>query len=239
MLVIANGANKSGSTWVFNLAFDTIPSQVLPQGWRREGWGNRSIDPKRLKEFLDATPDRTTILKMHMFPVPMGRDELLARDDVVVLNVARDLRGTVTSHYHWLINRGAIMGIRTYWDEQGRDFAKQICEFHKYWDVDSPAYHRFSYEGLLTDFAGEMEKARPVMERAGATFDAGELQRSTSRETMIEKGKAKGEDNAWFFRKGVADDWKNHLPRDVAEEIVEIGGKYAFLWQPKKAQAAA
>lgn len=226
MLVICNGAARSGSNWIYNIAVQAIPAEPLADEWRRTGWGQASIEPGRLREYLAVRDRPVTVVKMHLRPTEAERDELLAGGRVIVLNVARDIRGAVNAHYHARVRSlSEAPDVQTWWEAEGRDFAARLRAYHTLWNVEHPAYHRFYFEELLQHFPSEIERARPVLERAGAVIDVEALDQDTGLEALVEDA-APG---ARELRLGQAEDWRNHLPHPVAREAIEIAGPYAFL----------
>lgn len=230
MLVICNGALRSGSTWIYNLALEAIPNRPLSAKWQRPGWNNQALDPERFNEFLAAGLKETYVVKARHHPgTPARRDALLAHPDLIVLNIGRDIRGALNSHYWWRRHNGGEETVEAYFEKEGRRFVEQESRFHQVWDTQAPNYHRFSYEGLLADFSGELERARRVLELAGPVGAASGLQEKTTRTALIDwHSRLQGRDVSSFFRKGEATDWKSVLPEDVAGEAVALAGDYAF-----------
>jgi hypothetical protein len=232
MLVICNGAMKSGSTWLYNIALEAIPNAPLPEAWRRADWGNPSIAPQRLADYLASGQTDTHVIKAHYSDLPISRDALLAQD-VIVLNISRDIRDVVVSHY-WFRRKhtGSDMAFDVYFETEGRAFVRRQSAFHAKWDCDAVNYHRFSFEGLLTDFESEITRGESVLRLAGGSVDVDLLKQATTREALIDWHTArKGADLSWFFRKGQIGDWRNTLTASEADKIIDLAGEWAFPFE--------
>ncbi len=96
MLVIANGAAKSGSTWLFNIIsemdeFDRPPAEFLLDQQNV----NPEIHYDKLRSLLDSLDysDRDYLIKNH-FSEAEQRDLILSRAHVYVVDIERNLRLT-------------------------------------------------------------------------------------------------------------------------------------------------
>ncbi|MFD0987442.1 sulfotransferase domain-containing protein [Methyloligella solikamskensis] len=56
MWVIANGAPKSGSTWIFQLIRETRSFSPLPKAFQDQDWNNQSVDTALLKDAIEILP---------------------------------------------------------------------------------------------------------------------------------------------------------------------------------------
>ncbi len=94
MWVIANGAPKSGSTWIFQLIKGTRQFSKLPEGFQDQAWRNQSVGRTRLKEAVRFLPaqDSHFATKQHWpSPGPLFRNE--AEANRLLLRTYRLIRG--------------------------------------------------------------------------------------------------------------------------------------------------
>jgi hypothetical protein len=213
MIIFANGAQKSGSTWLMHIALQLRPCVEPPQEYWNPRWKSRphySIDHPKLKAFL-ADPRLTgsdVMVKFHHDQVS-GRNAMLARPDVRVLNIRRDPRDVVVSaYYHRRKEQADQRDFADYYWSHGRGLAWRILLYHMVWNIASPRYLRVEYEDLLTDFAGQVRRIAALLEVPVTDERIAEIQRNTSPEAISEQF-AFSDLNR--FRKGGSGDWQNHL----------------------------
>jgi hypothetical protein len=244
MLVVANGAWKSGSTWLYNILCALQPFERPPEtyllkrkryqdnGNARTG-GNPCIRPDRMKAFLDAEDYQSVnyISKNHL-DKPEHRELLLGYRNVYVFDIERNLRDMVVSSYYDECNRHGYDGSfdRYYWEE-GRYVADYVQRYHDVWRNCGPTVHIASYESLKTDFFGEVEKIAEVL---GISLDEEEL-KVIQEKTSINKLRERYSDDPFykgdrFFRKGIIGDWKNHMDTRMIRDVdaIERRGIHPF-----------
>jgi hypothetical protein len=238
MLVVANGAFKSGSTWLRDIVHQMARFEPIPEPYQRRDLPHW-IDPDHLPGFLDEVDYRSHhyLTKAHLSK-PKYRRLLLRYPDVRILNITRDLRDTVVSHYYHLMReRSLSLGFPTYYWTVGRLKAYELVRYHDVWNQLSPQLYVSSFERLKGDFVGE---TRLITQFLG--FDLTEdrirdIQRDTSIERMRAKHEEEGDlERAAFFRKGEIGDWKNHLNERMLRDLDRIsrrgldpGSRVAFL----------
>lgn len=225
MLVVSNGAFKSGSTWLFTIAKLLVPHAPLPEAFRAPGWTNDSLNQPTLDTFL-ATVDRKKqhfVVKNHLEKLSV-REQLLAAEDVVVLSITRDLRDTIVSaYYHDVRNEKFEGDFEVYFQTRGRERLYEISRYHRVWEKPDPHLFQTTYEDLHRDFAGEVRRLAAFLDREVTPEEIERIRAKTSFD-RVQKGeqKNKGETNALFFRKGVIGDWKNHLNESMEKDLQKI-----------------
>ncbi len=224
MLVVANGAFKSGSTWLFRVVREILPFQEIPPAYRHP-YMPRSISPARLRRFLQREDIRRChfVTKNHIARRSL-RDLLLAHDEVRVLDIQRDLRDVLVSHYHHMRRPGRVKGdFSSYYWSVGRYKAQQLLRYHGLWAVDSPRVHVASFNGLKTRFRDEVKAMGSFLGVALGDERIGEIREATSlgrlREEWGEAGK--GEEER-FFRKGGTGDWRDYLDQEMLRDLSTI-----------------
>lgn len=229
MLVICNGAVKSGSTWLYNILINLVEVQRPPEHYLTEGSRTRAhnpcIRPDRLRQFLENEDFHSIhyISKNHLGKQE-HRDLLVNQSDVYVFDIERQVRDMVVSAYFDARNRNGYDGSFShyYWSE-GRYLADDVIRYHALWRDVGPKTCTVSYEGLHMDFGREVSRLASVL---GITLDdervdklrqdtsLGQLRKRYRDEPLYEGDK--------FFRKGVVGDWENHFDPSMTRDIASI-----------------
>ena len=240
MLVLANGAFKSGSTWLFSILKATETFESLPAEFSMDTEGDRQwLKPERVKDFLESGVyrDADYLAKGHHFGRGV-RELFLSYEGVVVFNIKRDLKDSLVAHFYHLIRQNKLSadvarperrreGFSSYYWRLGRFKAQQIMTYHQVWDAPSPRVYVSSFERLKTDFEDEVRRiGRPI----GFDFSPGEiaeLARKTNIQTLQQaRGFDKVPEHKRFFRKGLVGEWREHFgPAELADiEKVQAEG---------------
>lgn len=226
MLVICNGAIKSGSTWLFNVLKVLTNSQDPPKNYlTQRSEKSPCIRPELLASYL-ATEDyrtRNFISKNHLNRVE-HRDLLAKYDDVYVFDIERDPKDVIVSnYYHDRFRNGYQGSFADYYWEQGREVAGTLADYHNLWRGDHPRFYISSYEKLHQEFAGEVRRIAAVLGVLIADEELETVRERTSiknlREDYREDPRYAGEK---FFRKGEVGDWRNHFDTEMLNDIVRI-----------------
>ena len=233
MLVIANGAPKSGSTWLYNILqsigrFSPAPSEFLldPEN------PNSEIVYDRLEEFVQFSEGAATnyLIKNH-FGAPEQRDIILDKSNALVVNIRRSLKDAVVSgYYHEMKESGGRFSFESYYWRRGRFLADHIRNYHRTWE-ERPCSRvlQISYESL---------KQNPVAETIGlGRFLGLQLTASDAQGTVdttsMDKLRTKYADDGeiQFFRRGEIGDWQTHFGASQLADIRRIesaGAEAAF-----------
>jgi hypothetical protein len=222
-LVLANGAFKSGSTWLRDIVqymreFHPIPHRYarsrLPH-WIRE----TMIEP-----FLeDPGIDGVYLSKSHIY-LPEVVRRVSSHGNVRILNIRRDLRDVVVSaYYHYRRKTGRQWTFSDYYWKVGRLKAYEVIEYQNAWQSASGHVLFTEYEALKSDFANEVVRIAafldlPVtLERAGEIRELTDISRSRQR-----RGEENLREEDRFFRKGIVGDWENHFAPDELRDVERI-----------------
>lgn len=219
MLIVCNGAFKSGSTWLYNIVRELTHGEAPPAEFLNPEWRNPSIDPAKLKALLAALkPSDNFVVKNH-FNTREQRDTLLAHPDVRVLNITRDLRDmSVSAYYHVRRVNGYEGDFTRYYWETGRATLLSVDRYHRLWQVASPKAYTASYERLHADFAGQVREIAAFLGVTATDDQLARLQGETSLNALRQRyGETEADDK--FFRKGVVGDWQNHLTTEIKADI--------------------
>jgi hypothetical protein len=221
MLIVCNGAFKSGSTWLYNIVRELTGGEAPSAEYLNPAWRNPSIDPAKLNALLAALKPEDRFVAKNHFNTREQRDALLAHPDVRVLNITRDLRDMLVSSYYHVRRVNGYEGdfARYYW-ETGRATMLSVDRYHRLWRVSSPHVYTASYERLHADFAGQVREIAAFLGVETTSEQITRLQGETSLDALRQRyGEAEAGNK--FFRKGVVGDWQNHLTPEIQADIDE------------------
>ena len=236
MLVLANGAFKSGSTWLFSIlnatgAFSNLPAEYSIDAEDDRQW----FRPERVKDFLDSGVyhNANYIAKGHHFKQRV-RNTFLSYDDVYVFNIKRDLKDSLVAHFYHLIRQNKLSadfaqperrreGFSSYYWRLGRFKAQQIMTYHQVWDAPSPKVYVSSFERLKTDFGGEVSRIGRFVGFDFSPEEIAELKYKTSIQTLQKaRGFDKVPEHKRFFRKGLIGEWREHFDDAAVADVEKI-----------------
>lgn len=165
MLVVNNGAAKSGTTWVQKMLRRIARYQAPPKAFRRTDWKAPSIHPDRLETFLRRKDfvSENYLFKAHYEP---ELAPLLARDHVVIVNCARSIPDMVFSFYHHQVRKERTDETLAQWVERfGLKVAEHRLNYLKGWAPHSTTMH---FELMYADPEGS---AVTLARAVGSTLD--------------------------------------------------------------------
>ena len=224
MFILANGAFKSGSTWMRNVLRLMTDYAEIPEPYQDPRFADW-VDRYKLESFLDDVDFSTKnyISKSHIYS-PQLRDKLLAHDNAYVFNISRDVRDVLVSYYYHLVRERRIReGFDRFYWLLGRYKAYQIQQYHAVWNIDSPNIYVTSFEKMKSDFAGETAAMASILGLPLSDEKITFIQEETS---LAKQRKERGEDDKpeheRFFRKGIIGDWKNHFTPEQLADLEKI-----------------
>lgn len=229
MLVVCNGAFKSGSTWLFNILINiTEFSNPTKEYLTENNKTNPCIQPDKLRTFLTNVDyhSKSYISKNHLERT-QHKELLLSFSDVLVFNITRDIRDVVVSAYFHERNRHGYDGsFKTYYWTEGRKVAYNVHSYHNIWGADGSKIYVSAFEKLKIDFEAEVKRIGLFL---GIELSQNEIE-AIKKKTSMETLKVRYKDNqsfenqkgSFFFRKGVIGDWKNHFDEKMTQDIERI-----------------
>jgi len=110
-------------------------------------------------------------------------------------------------------------------DEASEEWAKTVREARDTAPLLGDRYLEVRYEDLVSDVRSHLKR---VLDYLGAVADEETVQACAEGASFekLSRGRNRGQEDAQsFFRKGVADDWKNHMtPEQIKRCDVRSGG---------------
>ncbi len=224
--MVANGAPKNGSTWIFQLLKNTGLFSPVPDAYQNPKWQNSSVDDALVvscAEELAASPTRYTS-KQHWTDC---NDQLLAHAGIKVCNIIRDIRDVVVSRYHHDVRVvGYSKDLKTFIDEEADIIVKEAAEYHAFW-VNSPysnneTYHITSYEYLSDD---DLKAGRELFEFAGLPLGNDEVEAAVANSRFQKKPRRGPKE---FFRKGRAFGFVDEIDEAQSDYLLDLASKHQF-----------
>jgi hypothetical protein len=238
MLVICNGAFKSGSTWVHALVSSIMQVRAIsltpvPQTYSSGNSKVSLIAENQLESFVQTEDIRKNnyLTKAHFF-----KEATLARSypkEVVFIFIERDIRDAIVSHYyHFMANNNLNISFRLYYWLIGRYKAYEISLFNHRCRQHFGDSNFFRYEEMKADVAVAIRKLCDILGVEQLTES--EIQSviaETSLDSMREKAKAgkiiyyhsAGGRHSEMFRKGAIGEYKEHFDPRMLRDIAVAG----------------
>ncbi|WNJ16419.1 sulfotransferase domain-containing protein [Pontibacter sp. G13] len=246
MLIISNGAYKSGSTWLFHILNHLTDGSAPPEPFRNPKWKKPSLKPgDSLNQFLaSGIYEQTDILsKNHLSISDLQKCPPYLGANFKIFNITRDYRDVVVSAYFHAIREGLpYEHFWAYYWFQGRKLHKDVkeknvafAEILKAHPLDAV---ELSYEGLKKDFAKEVRMAAKILDIELSDDQISELQQATSFNSM--RSKSDGESvvhGKQFFRKGVVGDFSKYYSKLMLRDFEGIENSSGGNWVNSVADA--
>jgi Sulfotransferase domain len=226
MLVICNGAIKSGSTWLYNILASLRDFSVPHEKYLTlKNPRHPCIRPDRLKEFLETEDyvQKDYLSKNHL-DKPGHKAMVQGKEHVYVFDIERDPRDVAVSHYYHEQFRNAYSGTfeQFYWTI-GRRTVASLSRYHSLWKNGDPRFYVSSYERLHCDFHVELCNIAAVLGVSLSAHDVEAVRQKTSLGSLRkEYEKEPRFEGSKFFRKGEIGDWKNHFDAEMLRDVERI-----------------
>jgi hypothetical protein len=225
-LILSNGNFKSGSTWVTAILNELYGYQIKSfpktfQNPKHKNWIHRY----RIHDFLNSdffSSSPVWISKSHIFQEKIMNDILINQDNLKIINIDRDIKDIIVSHYHHLLNAKKISGdFKSYFYKWGKYKAKQCIDYKKAWgDYDCL---KLKYSDLINYNKATIIKMAEYLDININDEKICSVQNETDINNLRINSKKKNlnEEN-WFYRKGEMGDWKNFFDDEMILKIQSI-----------------
>ena len=221
MLVIDNGAFKSGSSWLFKLLSCLTDFSPAPEEYLNPNWVHPSIEPDKLADFLENVDysSNNYLCKNH-FGKTKERELILSYSDVFVVGITRDIRDVlVSAYYHYCRVEGYGENFKTYYWTRGRRVAEFVRKYNQTWNIKSPNLYVSSYEDLKSHPHLEIKNIANFLRLSIAEETINLISQKISFEAM------KTPHKNGHVRKGIVGDWQNHLDEAMIKDLKKIQEK--------------
>ncbi len=216
MLIISNGAFKSGSSWLYRILCVMTGFAPLPEKYLNPEWRNPSIHPEKLRDLLTELDcqKQNYICKNH-FGKRIQRDLILSHSDIFVISITRDIKDVVVSAYYYFQRQeNNTESFEEYYWSRGRKVAQSVINYNTLWDVSAANLYVTSYENLKNDFDLELINFANTLK----------IQIDQDKIELI-KQETQSQKKGGHFRKGIIGDWKNHFSHAMLRDINKIQEK--------------
>ncbi|WP_296815455.1 sulfotransferase domain-containing protein [Brevundimonas sp.] len=217
MFIIANGAYKGGSTWLYQIA-ECLPGfSPVPPEFRDPKFQNASLDLEKFDRLMQVTGNFYS--KQHWYGAQIYKD-ILSHDRVRMLNIVRNIGDVVVSFYFHLRRGNHFDGpFDEYFASSGLRHVVRYIDYQTWWHqpgVREP--YMLSYEGLKSNFD---ESAIALLSYLDIT-PSSELVALLETTDVLhsENGRIVGEGK--FFRKAVVGDYENFLTSEMKSKINDL-----------------
>lgn len=229
MFVLANGAFKSGSSWLLAIikeikTFENVPQEYCDPVYPT--WAHW-LDQRKMKAFFEAgfqnSNDKNYISKGHVYGTKI-RQLLLSYENVFVFDITRDLKDVIVSHYyHTKRIRNINWDFKTFYWRLGRYKAYQIVDYHRTWHEPHPRIFLSAFENLKNDFHDEVERIGNFLGVSLTVAEVEGIKQRTSLENLRQRAKEETKDaDKRFYRKGAIGDWQQYFDDEMLEDIEKI-----------------
>jgi hypothetical protein len=217
MLIVCNGAQKGGSTWVYNLARLIKPDhQRIPVRYQENGYRSSSIARNSIAAFVSEVDFKSVdfVCKQHWTRRAAAR--ALANDcNTKFIDIIRDIRDVAVSRYYHDVRLGNIPGeisFNHYILDRGFSMINHYVDYQFYWHRDFSESDveplLLSYEGLKLDFRSSFMLMAEYLGSPVTDVDIEHAQ---------EKTDIKNLQGLSHYRKGIIGDWIGHFYPETAE----------------------
>jgi len=241
MLIICNGAFKSGSSWLHAILVELaivreLNLKKVPVKYTNDVNSPTTIIESRLQDFLLKEDYRSEnyLTKAHFFKSSTLENKYF--DDVKMFFIERNRKDAVVSHYfHIRIKYRFKINFALYYFFLGRYKAYEIGLFNDRCRKFIGDENFFNFEDLVSNFDDTVRKIARVLDVCELTnLEIATIKKETSLDSLrgqLKRGNisyypSKKNDNWKLFREGKINSWKGHFNDNQFKDIEKIEGGF-------------
>ena len=162
------------------------------------------------------------VSKTHIFQKNIINSILIKQDNIKVINIDRDIKDVLVSHYHHLLNSKKInSSFNSYFNKWGKYKAKQCVDYNKAWKNYDCL--KLKYSDLQNNNKSTILKISDYLGIKLSDDKIKYIQNETDIKNLRNTSKQKNlNEEDWFYRKGVIGDWKNYFDEEMIIKIKDI-----------------
>lgn len=245
MLIICNGAFKSGSSWLHAILVELsivkkLDLQKVPSKYTNDVNSPTTIIESKLAEFLliEDFESNNFLTKSHFFKKKTLKRQY--KENVKFLFIERDMKDAIVSHYFHIQNKYRNkISFPMYYLFIGRYKAFEISLFNYRCKKFMGDENFFHYSDLINNFEKTLQKIATCLEVTDLSDE--ELDRIKEQTTLdklreeLKKGNVSyyptnRDDNWKLFREGKVGSWRKHFNARQLKDVIRIEkGKFSIL----------
>ena len=220
MLIIANGAFKSGSTWQRDILSHIMKYEKNPRKYTSRK-NKHLLKEKHISEFVQELDiqNYNYLTKAHIYNKKLIK-RIIDNQDVYIFLILREPADAIVSHYHHIKNLKKLnIAFNTYYWTTGRYKLMQLYYYRRNWEQFRNYSNVFfsSFENLKSDFDSEVTN---YLNFLGISARDDLIAFTKSKTDIAEKRKSS--DREWFYRKGVIGDSRNYFNNKINADAKKI-----------------
>jgi hypothetical protein len=240
MVIICNGAFKSGSTWLYLIVEELLKIKEIPFNQNiNNDWVGEKNNSFLFKDqtIQKAIPEYVNkggfyLSKTHLLsPISYSFLKTMNSEKVKVLFIERNLGDAVVSHFHHVKTQTEKnIDFNQYYKLLGRYKAKEIISFKENKNKYLPDSFSLKFEDLKTDFEEHVYRISKFLNLSITQEDVDKVKKNTSLQKLkleAKKGKVShyskdSEKAAKLFRKGKIGESESVLNTEQKEDLEKI-----------------
>jgi len=237
MLIICNGAFKSGSSWLHAILVQLsivrkLNLKKVPVNYTNDVNSPTTIIESRLQDFLlkEDYKSENYLTKAHFFKESTLKNEYF--DDVKLFFIERNIKDAVVSHYFHIRNKYRFkINFALYYYFLGRYKAYEIGLFNNRCREFIGDENFFNFEDLVSNFNDTIRQIAKVLGVFELTnLELAAIKKETSLDRLRDQLKrgnisyypSTQKDNWKLFREGKINSWKDHFSDNQIKDIEKI-----------------
>ena len=251
MLIICNGAFKSGSSWLHAILIELLKIKKIPLKRVPDFYTNDTNSPTKIIEsnldkfiFHESFEKQNYITKAHFFKTNTLKSAY--PDNVKFIFVKRSMKDAIVSHFYHIKNKFRLnITFKLYYIFLGKYKSYEIYLFNKRCKEHFGKDNFIYYHDLKNNFSSVIDKLCDILNIEYLIDSEIEiLRQETSIDKLRQKSKtgqsdyypSKRKDNWKYFRKGTEGNWVDYFSKrqlihvnNIDKGVVSFPLKFYYL----------